>query len=61
MSEKGMTSADWLEHVVAWRHSGLSQAAYERLQGFRHRYLHNSPAQKLTSSRFEVQEFVGGV
>jgi hypothetical protein len=24
-----------------------------------HRYLHNSPAQKLTSSRFEVQEFVG--
>jgi hypothetical protein len=35
MSKKGMTSADWLEHVVAWRHSGLSQAAYERLQGFR--------------------------
>jgi hypothetical protein len=35
MSKKGMTSADWLEHVVAWRHSGLSQAAYERVQGFR--------------------------
>jgi hypothetical protein len=35
MSKKGMTSADWLEHVVAWRRSGLSQAAYERLQGFR--------------------------
>jgi hypothetical protein len=41
MSKRGMSAADWLGHVVGWRKSGLSQAAYGALHGLRAKSLSN--------------------